>query len=325
LKDFIYYANFSISKLFRCVYELREDTHMNSRQINCFIAVAETKNFSQASQLLYLTQSVVSYQVKMLEKELGFHLFVRDTHHVILTRAGENFYREVVKLKEFYMKAVADSRQLAAREKNSIRIGWKVFEVGALLGALLAAWQEKLPGIQLELSSQAGSDYLDDLVKALKDLVFVYEEDLHPDPRVLFVPLWKVTNYFVMNKANPLAAREHLEVEDLKGQVLFFPAFTPKTRTANEVYTAVMERFPKADARFLADFELTAMPQVIANEGMALYPVSRNSQEWGVVSRPFGHCVPMVIGIACRSGDHSKKTATVLGETKRVFDNLINV
>ena len=298
---------------------------MNSKQIDCFITVAEHKSFSQASRLLYLTQSVVSYQVSMLEKELGFQLFIRDTHNVILTRAGENFFHEMVNLMELYKKAVLDSRQIDAKEKNAIKIGWKVFEVVALLGALTAAWQEKLPGIQLELSSQAGSDYLEDLDERQKDLVFVYEEDLHPDPRVLFVPLWKITNYFVMNKANPLAVKEHLEVEDLEGQVLFFPVFTPKTRTANEVYTAVLQQFPKADIRFLAEFELTAMPQVIANQGMALYPVPRNSPEWGVVSRPFGHCIPMVIGVAYRSADNSQKTATVLSVTRRVFDNLINV
>ena len=297
---------------------------MNSRQIDCFIAVAEHKSFSQASKLLYLTQSVVSYQVSMLEKELGFHLFIRDTHNVILTRAGENFFHEIVKLKDSYRKAVFDSRQLDMEERNAIKVGWKVFEVAALLGALIAAWQDNLPGMQLELSSQASSDYVDDLVNMQKDLVFLYEEDLHPDPSVLFAPFWKITNYFVMNIDNPLTAKEHLEVEDLEGQVLLFPIFTPKTRTANEVYTAILQRFPKADIRMLADFELTAMPQVIANKGIALYPVPRDSQEWGVVSRPFGHCIPMVIGVAYRSGDHSHKIDTVLSITRRVFDNLIN-
>lgn len=298
---------------------------MNSRQLDCFITVAEHKSFSHASKLLYLTQSVVSYQVKMLEEELGFHLFIRDTHNVILTRAGENFFHEIVNLRDLYRKAVFDSRQLDAKEKNSIKIGWMVFEVATVLGALIASWQEKLPGIRLELSSQAGSDYLEDLVKARKDLIFIYEEDLLPDPRVQFIPLWRITNHFVMNKANPLAAKDHLEVEDLEGQVLFFPTFTPKTRTANEVYTAVLQRFPKSDNRFLGDFELTALPQVIANKGMALYPVPRNSPDLGVVSRPFGHCIPMVIGVAYCTTESSQKTATVLNVTRNVFDNLINV
>ncbi len=298
---------------------------MNSRQFDCFIEAAEHKSFAQAAKLLYLTPSVVSYQVKMLEEELGFRLFVRDTHNVILTRAGENFYHEMMNLRGLYKKAVSDSRDLDRSEEKTLNVGWQVFEVATLLGALIATFHERLPEIQLELTSRAGSDYLEALVSLRQDLVFLYEENLRPDPRVLFVPLWTVTNYFVMNKANPLAAKEHLEVQDLEGQVLFLPIFSPNTRTANEVYIEVLKHFPNADVRLLSDFEITAMPQVVANRGMALFPLPRNSQELGVVSRPFGHCIPMVIGVAYRSEDRSQKTATMLNLSRRVFANLVTV
>jgi LysR family transcriptional regulator, hca operon transcriptional activator len=298
---------------------------MNSRQLECFTTVAEHKSFSRASELLHLTQSVVSYQVKALEEELGFRLFIRDTHRVILTRSGENFYYEIMNLRELYNKAVLDSRALDRLEKNALNISWQVFEVAQLLGALMSTFHEKFPDIQLKLSSQADSDYLEDLVNMRKDLVFIYEENLRPDPRVLFVPLWTVANYFIMNKANLLATKQHLEVEDLDGQVLFLPMFAPNVRTANEVYVNILQHFPNADVRLLAEFEITALPQVIANKGMALYPLPRNSQELGVVSRPFGHCIPMVIGVAYRAEDHSQKTNTMLDISRSVFTNLVNV
>jgi LysR family transcriptional regulator, hca operon transcriptional activator len=298
---------------------------MNNRQLECFTTVAEHKSFSRASELLHLTQSVVSYQVKMLERELGFRLFIRDTHKVVLTRAGENFYREAMNLRELYNKAILDSRALDRLEKNTLNISWQVFEIPTLLGALMSTFHEKFPEMQMELSSQADSDYLEDLVDMHKDIVFLYEENLRPDLRVLFVPLWTITNYFIMNKTNPLAAREHLEVEDLEGQVIFVPIFTPNTRTANEVYVDILKRFPNADIRMLSDFDVTAMPQVVANRGMALYPVPRNSQELGIVSRPFGHCVPLVIGVAYRAEDHSKKTDAMLNISRIVFANLVNI
>jgi hypothetical protein len=91
------------------------------------------------------------------------------------------------------------------------------------------------------------------------------------------------------------------------------------------VYVDILKRFPNADIRMLSDFDVTGMPQVVANRGMALYPFPRNSQELGVVSRPFGHCIPMVIGVACRAEDHSQKTNTMLDISRSVFANLINV
>lgn len=297
---------------------------MNSRQLDCFITLAEQKNFSQTSRLLFTTQSVVSYQMMKLEEELGFQLFIRDTHNVILTRAGENFYQVMVNLKEQYQQAVVDSYNLDRAEKNMLKISWQVFEVATLLGALIATYHEKYPDIQLELTSQSGSDYLEDLVSMRKDLIFIYEENLRPDPRVTFIHFWTVNNYLVMNVKNPLAAKEHIEVEDLEGQVIFVPLFTPHTRTANEVYSAIIKRFPDADIRLLSDFDITSIPQVIANHGLALYPAPRYSMELGLVSRPFGHCTPMEIGIACRSDDQSLKVETAIEMIKKIFSNMVN-
>ena len=65
---------------------------MNHRQLDCFLTVAETLNFSQAAKQLYLSQAAVSQQIQSLEKELGFPLFVRTRHQVELTEAGRYFY-----------------------------------------------------------------------------------------------------------------------------------------------------------------------------------------------------------------------------------------
>lgn len=48
---------------------------MNHRQLDCFLTVAETLNFSQAAKQLYLSQAAVSQQIQSLEKELGFPPF----------------------------------------------------------------------------------------------------------------------------------------------------------------------------------------------------------------------------------------------------------
>jgi DNA-binding transcriptional LysR family regulator len=289
---------------------------MNTKQIDCFIMVAELKSFSQAAKFLYLNQSVVSYQINMLEKELNFQLFIRDTHNVILSKAGEKFFHDIKKIRELYNQVVTESHEIDKSEKNSLKISWQVFEIASILGALLSTCRERLPNLQIELTSQCRSDYLEDLVNSRKDIVFTYEENLIPDQRVQFDPLWTVTNYFVMNIANPLAAKKHLDVNDMDGQVIFIPSFSPETRTAREVYKSILDCFPNADIRMLSDFEITAMPHVVANNGVALYPVPRDSPELGIVSRPFGHCIPMIIGIAYRTDDHSYKTSTAVSISK---------
>lgn len=62
---------------------------MELRQLRYFVAVADTLNFSRASESLYVSQSALSKQVAELEQELGVILLERDKRSVRLTRAGE--------------------------------------------------------------------------------------------------------------------------------------------------------------------------------------------------------------------------------------------
>src|SRR5688572_25014068 len=58
-------------------------------QLRTFCEIAETLNFTKASEKLHLTQSAVSHQIKALEEELGAQLFIRAKRGVILTDAGK--------------------------------------------------------------------------------------------------------------------------------------------------------------------------------------------------------------------------------------------
>jgi len=58
-------------------------------QLESFLAVAQTRNFTEAGRRLGLRQSTVSQHVMKLEQETGRRLFVRDTHSVVPTADGE--------------------------------------------------------------------------------------------------------------------------------------------------------------------------------------------------------------------------------------------
>ena len=58
-------------------------------QLASFLAVAQTRNFTEAGRRLGLQQSTVSQHVRKLEEAAGRRLFLRDTHSVQLTDDGE--------------------------------------------------------------------------------------------------------------------------------------------------------------------------------------------------------------------------------------------
>src|SRR5438270_4362775 len=57
--------------------------------LESFLAVTQTRNFTEAGRRLGLRQSTVSQHIRRLEEEAGRRLFTRDTHSVLPTADGE--------------------------------------------------------------------------------------------------------------------------------------------------------------------------------------------------------------------------------------------
>lgn len=68
---------------------------MDTKSLRCFLAVAETLNFSRAAESIYLSQPALSLRINALEDELGTKLFLRTRQQVYLTAAGSALLPEV--------------------------------------------------------------------------------------------------------------------------------------------------------------------------------------------------------------------------------------
>ena len=71
---------------------------MQLRDIEYVVKIAETKNFTQAAEQLYISQSALSQSVQRLENEFRIKLFNREPNIVTLTYAGKVFYDESLKI-----------------------------------------------------------------------------------------------------------------------------------------------------------------------------------------------------------------------------------
>ena len=96
---------------------------MNTENLKEFIVLAETKNFWEASERLYMNQSTLSKHIKNLESELGISLFTRTTRRVELTNYGRIFlpYAKSVIRSEF--EGLSAIRRLQNIENGLLTIG----------------------------------------------------------------------------------------------------------------------------------------------------------------------------------------------------------
>ena len=65
------------------------------KQFNYLIRIVEDGGFIAASEKLFVAQSALSRQIKLLEDELGFLIFDRSEKKVKLTAAGQVLYKNL--------------------------------------------------------------------------------------------------------------------------------------------------------------------------------------------------------------------------------------
>ena len=96
---------------------------MTITQIKYFVAVADCLNFTKAADQMYVTQQVISKQIKHLEEEIGFSLFKRDKRNVVLTEGGEMLYAFWSDYFAAYDKVINKAHLVMNRKEQIIRIG----------------------------------------------------------------------------------------------------------------------------------------------------------------------------------------------------------
>ena len=119
--------------------------------IAIFVKVLQTGSFSQAAKLLGMPNSTVSAKVSALEKRLGVTLLQRTTRKLRATQAGEAYFQRSMRALEELQAAETELESGIAEPKGLLRLTAPV-EVGhSLLPALVHAFLEKHPRMEVEL------------------------------------------------------------------------------------------------------------------------------------------------------------------------------
>ena len=96
---------------------------MNFTQLEYFLAIAKERNFTRASETLYISQPTLSIQIKELEKEVGAKLFVRNKRGAELTRSGYIFYDFALKTTSLYKDTLLKIKEEDPQNSGHINIG----------------------------------------------------------------------------------------------------------------------------------------------------------------------------------------------------------
>ena len=202
---------------------------MELRQLKYFVKSAEYLNFSVAAKHLYITQSTLSQQIKQREYELGFELFLRNSRHISLTEAGEEFL-------PFARKTIQDAEDGVQRLYDLQHVKTGILKIGVtyslstVLTEGVICFLKEFPGIKLEIIYKTVDELLELLRERKVDFVLSYKPLCEAND-IDAMPLFENTLALVVSKEHPLAARKDIKLQELVGKTLLLPSKGLQART----------------------------------------------------------------------------------------------
>ena len=124
---------------------------MTLKQLQIFMAIADTGSFSKGGEAVSLAQSTASQHIRSLEEELGARLFDRSVSRVTLTEAGRLFYEYAARICGQCGEAVAAVRRFQGLEQATLRVGASTIPAACLIPDMLGSFTAARPGVRLEV------------------------------------------------------------------------------------------------------------------------------------------------------------------------------
>ena len=181
---------------------------MDLRGLQIFIEVADTKSFTRAGENLGYSQPTISFQIKQLEKELGFPLFDRIGHTVNLTEAGAGVLGYAQSICHM-AKDMAASGQQPKMPQGIVRVGMADSLCSPLISARFAAFRQQYPQISLKVITAGTRDLFRLLDHNEVDLVCTLDNHVY-DTGYVIAQEEKVGAHFVASPSNILSVKREI-------------------------------------------------------------------------------------------------------------------
>lgn len=207
---------------------------MDIRQLQYFVGIAETGRFSDASKMLFVTQSAVSQQIKLLEEELETQLFVRQAHNVSLTESGQ----ELLPLAKNVLRGVTECYDRISDLKGllcgTLNIGL-TFSLEPYVRETMLTFMSQYPKVKVNAYYKGLSELLRMLREHDIDVMFSMMPT-SPHEFVTSVPLTEYRLAAIMRNNHPLAKKNVLHFSDLLLHKMILPEKGLRDRNAIESF-----------------------------------------------------------------------------------------
>lgn len=230
----------------------KQETIFSSKTLTYFLQLAETMNYTQAAQILGITQPALTQQIKKLERTVGAPLFYSVGKKLRLSEAGNTMLSATHEIYEVLNQATDEIQQSTSAESGEINIGllasveYSVFEDFAI------QYYKENPDVTINFHMLTRKEIWDRLENNRIDLAIMYL----PDDSI---KNWKpyrskkiiTEDLLFIHNDEKMAKRKKIRLKDTLNNVwVTYPREYYLDQVLRENYKNAVVDLPNAVARF---------------------------------------------------------------------------
>ncbi len=242
--------------------------HIEFRHLRSIKAIHDTGGLARAAEMLNITQSALSHQIKGIESQAGVELFVRRAKPLKLSAAGMKLLAAAERILPQVADLEAEFAGLVSGKAGRLHIAIECHACFEWLFPVLEQFRKAWPEVDVDIRPGLAFDAMPALRREEVDLVV--SSDPENLPETDFTPLFDYEPVFVAASAHPLAAKAAIGASDFRGQTLIT---YPVERHRLDVFSQLLMP-AKVEPGAVRQVELTAviLLLVASNRGVAVLP-----------------------------------------------------
>jgi LysR family transcriptional regulator, pca operon transcriptional activator len=202
------------------------------RHLRLVQVLARELSVRRTAEVLNTSQSAVSRGLAEIEALLSVKLFERTTRKMVATAFGRSLAWHAARILRDLALAEADFAALARGATQSLHVGLLRGFSAELLGTAVAAFQRRMPGVELRFEEGLADPLFQELSESRVELVLSHLDISHRHPDLETIRLYHERTVFVTRPGHPLQSQTRVGLDQLHAFNLVLPP-TGTTLRAN--------------------------------------------------------------------------------------------
>ncbi|MFC1508024.1 HTH-type transcriptional activator IlvY [Pseudomonadota bacterium] len=207
---------------------------MNIKNLQLFLHLCDSKNFSQTAKMMHISPSALSRIIQRLEEDVGQTLFIRDNRSVELTFAAKKLLPVASDIVNSWLEVKADLKEDSLQLQGKLKMFCSVTASYSHLPGILNEFRQTYPQIEIQLITGDPAQAIDKVLSGEVDVAIAAKAENIPT-KLTYIELDRVHMSVISPLIPPPAIQKHLTGEpDWQSLPFILPESGPARERADK-------------------------------------------------------------------------------------------